>query len=1002
MTLGQNSPGKDLKVRYLYLGGVFVLGLLVLAVRLYRLQITRGEEFAARSVANFVKEIRIPADRGMILDDTGRILVDGRPSFDVMVTPAFCANCRDEVLPKLAAWLGWDDAQLDEVWKVVQRARRDAPFRPVPVKIDVSRDLADVLDAHLTELPGVEVQATPHRNYRTGTLASHVIGYMNEITTEELDRLNAKGGRYALGDYIGRRGMEKAFESWLRGTDGERKQVVDARGKPIPGLSDLVGSDKVIPPIPGNNVVLSLDMRLQEEAERVFPGRAGGVVMVEVNTGFVKALWSKPGYDPNLLTGRITAAQLAELTGDPLQPMMNRITQMHYSPGSTFKVVTALAALRENVYTASTHVNCPGGYRLGRRVWRCDKESGHGLLDVTHAIQQSCDVYFYKAADLMGINPIAREARELGLGAPTGITGLLEEPGIIPDEAYHDRVTPGGYQKGMALNTSIGQGDVNVTPIQLVMLYAALANGGKLYRPQLVRRIEAPDGRVLKTFEPELVRTVEMKPEHRALVIEGLRMVVNEPGGTAYWRRLKDIQVAGKTGTAQVVRLGDVRHKAEDLDYWVRDHAWFAAFAPVENPEIAVVVLNEHSGFGASNAAPVAMAMIQKYFDLKKEDAARALMAKEGLSGEAPEVTTVATTLEPEAVTAPAPGSPVPTPDEDAPPAEAEKKEVAQIAPETAPGARTLPATLMAPGIGGGPTNGAAGLLPVAAHPASGMGSGIGGEQAPAGSPGADSALRPAGATSSMEGALRPAGGPPAGVPAGPAQWTEEGGAAVWPATSPTQRPAGSTATPASATVPAHPRGVGAAGSPPTNPVQPPPAAATPASSATSPQQSAGGAVAPATPVTSSAQHPAVGAAGGLAASSTPHPAGSSPTPTSATRSPRHPGIGAADVPTTPASTTPVQHSGVGGQRPVEATTAPPRRAAGPDAARGPLAPEAGSAQPQANATAGARAASEAPHPESGSRDGGPAVPAKRRPPNDAANAGPVPATAESEPEGAP
>ncbi|HZA52287.1 MAG TPA: penicillin-binding transpeptidase domain-containing protein, partial [Myxococcaceae bacterium] len=302
-------------------------------------------------------------------------------------------------------------------------------------------------------------------------------------------------------------------------------------------------------------------------------------------------------------------------------------TAMHYSPGSTFKVVTALAALRENVFTEHTAVNCPGSYRLGSRAWRCHKDGGHGIQNARTAMQASCDTYFYRAADLMGIDPIAREGRELGLGAPTRITGLLEEPGIMPDSHYHHRVTPGGYTKGMALNTAIGQGDVNVTPIQLAMMYATIANGGKLYRPQLVRRVEAPDGKVLQNFEPELVRMVDMKPEHRRVVLEGLMMVVNAPGGTAYSKRLPDILVAGKTGTAQVARLGQKRLKTEQMDYWVRDHAWFAAFAPAQDPEIAVVVLNEHGGHGGADAAPTAMAVIQKYFDLKKGEAGATVAA---------------------------------------------------------------------------------------------------------------------------------------------------------------------------------------------------------------------------------------------------------------------------------------------------------------------------------------------------------------------------------------
>jgi penicillin-binding protein 2 len=620
LTLGKNSPGRDLKVRYLWLGGAMLLGLMVLAVRLYRLQITRGEEFGAKSVENFVKELRIPADRGMLLDTTGRILVDSRPSFDVLVTPAFCLKCADEVLPKLAVHLAWDSEQLNDALAMLSRAKRSAPFRPVPIRIDITREQAETLDAHRTELPGIEVQASPHRNYRSGAVLSHVIGYMNEITQEELERLNGKGAAYSLGEYIGRRGIEKAFEHQLRGRDGERKQVVDARGQPIPGLSELVGGAQLTDPYPGNNVILSLDMRLQEEADRAFPGKAGTVVVVDVRTGFILAMLSRPGFDPNLLTGRITGAQMAALSKDPLKPMMNRATAMHYSPGSTFKVVTMLAALRENVFSPHTVVNCPGGYRLGSRVWRCHKAAGHGLRDARSAMQASCDTYFWRAADLMGIDAIAREGRELGLGAPTGIAGLLEEPGIMPDSHYHDRVTPGGYTKGMALNTAVGQGDVNTTPLQLAVLYATLANGGKVYRPQLVRRVESPDGKVLESFQPELIRKVEMKPEHRQVLVESLIMVVNAPGGTAYTKRLADVVVAGKTGTAQVARLGQKRLKTEQMDYWLRDHAWFAAFAPAQDPEIAVVVLNEHGGHGGSDAAPTAMAVIQKYFDLKKAD----------------------------------------------------------------------------------------------------------------------------------------------------------------------------------------------------------------------------------------------------------------------------------------------------------------------------------------------------------------------------------------------
>jgi len=474
--------------------------------------------------------------------------------------------------------------------------------------------------AHRRELPGVDLVPVPHRYYRTGTVMSHLLGYMNEITQDELERLVKANNVYHLGDYIGRRGLERFFESELRGKEGVRKEVVTARGETVAGLADLI-QEQAIPPTPGNNLVLSIDMRLQAEAERAFPGVAGAVIAIDVRTGFIRAMVSRPGFDPNVLTGRVTPAQMAALSKDPLQPMIFRPTAQHYSPGSTFKPITTLAALRSKQFTPHTHTNCPGGYRLGSRVWRCHKDSGHGPQDARDAIKHSCNVWFFRVADVLGLDPIAAEAKALGLGQPTGIGVVAEVPGIMPTSEYHDRVSPGGYTKGMALNAAVGQGDDNVTPLQLAMAYAAIANGGTLYQPQLVQRIERTDGTVLQEFKPKVVRNAQIAPEHRRLVLDALQSVVNEPGGTAYSRRLKDVKVAGKTGTAQVARIGQVRLKTSQMDYFLRHHAWFASFAPADEPEVVVVVLNEHGGGGGTDAAPTAMAVIQKYFELKAEDA---------------------------------------------------------------------------------------------------------------------------------------------------------------------------------------------------------------------------------------------------------------------------------------------------------------------------------------------------------------------------------------------
>ncbi len=619
MDLGQNSAGKDLKQRYLWVGLAMMAGLLMLAVRLYRLQITRGEEFSAKSVQNFIKDVRVRADRGFIRDRRGETLVDNRPSFDVFVTPYFCQKCYDETLPKLGRWLGWNDDQVAGVVALVKQGRK-TPFNPIAVRLDLNRDELDAVMAHKWELPGVDVVPIQHRSYRMGQSLAHVLGYMNEITQEELDRLNQNGGSYALGDYIGRRGIERSFESTLRGVDGSRKEVVNAKGETIADFK-YEGTDEVVQPRPGNNVVLSIDLRLQQLVEEQFPGVAGSLVVVDVKTGFILAIVSRPSFDPNILTGRVTSSEMAKLARDPLQPMIFRAAQQHYSPGSTFKLVTALTALKSGSFSTHSMVNCPGGYHLGSRFWRCHKDAGHGGVDVRVAMQKSCDTYFYKVADTLGVEPIANMGKALGIGQPTGIGVVAEVPGIMPDTAYHDRHTPGGYQKGMALNTAIGQGDVNMTPLQLAMVYAAVGNGGTLYQPQLVRRIEAPDGSVVQEFQPKVVRDVGLNPEHRRIMVDALSSVVNEGGGTAFAARLKDIKVAGKTGTAQVSRLGTVRLKTHEMDYWERDHAWFAAFAPADEPEIAIAVINEHGGHGGSDAAPIAMKVLQKYFDLKKEDA---------------------------------------------------------------------------------------------------------------------------------------------------------------------------------------------------------------------------------------------------------------------------------------------------------------------------------------------------------------------------------------------
>jgi penicillin-binding protein 2 len=634
-----SAPGaaqKDFKPRLFWATGVLLLSFLVLLGRLYQLQILRGDEYKEKADDNFVKEIRQPADRGQVLDRNRRVLVDSRPSYDVTLTPYFCGKQCDDVLSRLATMLSLSQDELERAAAQLKAAKKLERFRPFTVKIDVGRDALDLYLANQMDLLGVDVVATPHRNYRYGTLGGHLIGYMNEAGPDELKRLNEElrttgspQGAYLPGDYVGRRGLERRFERDLRGVDGKERVPVDAKGRRKDDADDLIPAAlRLVPSQPGRNLVLSLDWRLQEFAEKTFPATAGVAIAMDARTGFILALVDRPAPDPNKMSGRITPAELAAIHADPLKPELFRSVQQHYHPGSTFKAVTTIAALEEGVYKPGTSVFCPGYFRMGSHRWRCDKESGHGPVDFTHALGASCNVFFYEAGAQLGADTIAKWARALGLGAPTGLDVTTEVPGVIPDAAWHDKYIPGGYQRGMAVNLAIGQGDVNVTPMQQLVLYGALATG-IVWKPQVVLRVEDGDGRVLQEFAPQERSRVALKKSTREVVLKGLLAAVNESYGTAWWSRLKDFQIggkevlmAGKTGTAQVKKLGARRLKASQMAYFERDHAWFATFAPADDPEIVVVVLNEHSGFGASNAAPTASAVVKKWLELKAQDAA--------------------------------------------------------------------------------------------------------------------------------------------------------------------------------------------------------------------------------------------------------------------------------------------------------------------------------------------------------------------------------------------
>lgn len=517
--------------------------------------------------------------------------------------------------------------------RTMKKARGLRRFKPVLLVDDVGHEAYARIEAaaSLGELPGVSVIDAQRRRYIHGAFATHVLGYLGEVTPGELG--SKDGVSYHMGDQLGRKGLERTYERTLRGADGTEQVVVDAKGRRLDDATatELVGDERVTPPEPGRTLVLSIDEHLQREAEDAFLGQEGSVVALDVKTGHVLAMASFPDFDPNALSGPERAKVWKKLRTDPEGPLLNKAIQDHYAPGSTFKAITAIAGLREGLIRPSSTRMCPGFFKLGRTTWRCYNRAGHGPIGLLKALQHSCDTYFYSLGYEMGADKLAATAHMLGLGERTGIDVDGEIRGIMPDRAYYKK-RRGYYVPGFVVNSSIGQGDVAATPLQLAVAYAAIANGGTVFQPQLVREVRAADGAVLEQrgaiVRAELASSPEMA-QHLEDVRRSLGHVTDR-GGTAYgllwnrdmpdvsaWLRTGEVRIAGKTGTAQVVKLSkNVAHlKPEEVEYAQRDHAWFVGFAPADNPEIVVVTMTEHGGFGGTASAPVVARVIKAWYD---------------------------------------------------------------------------------------------------------------------------------------------------------------------------------------------------------------------------------------------------------------------------------------------------------------------------------------------------------------------------------------------------
>lgn len=609
----------EFKQRYRYLVAVVCLSFAVVIGRLWQVQIIRGEHFQKKSEDNFVQERRIPSVRGLILDRRNQPLVQNRPTYDVYITPRFAD---DESLDKVFHELALPPAEADDLVRQIKDSKGQKRFQPLLVMRDISRDQLAGLETYRPKLAGVTIQARAARNYLHGNLAAHVLGYMSEISAEELQA--DKSGEYQPGNMIGRSGVERMYEDQLRGVPGRERIVVDARGhrKRTKEALELLGSERRVEPEPGHNLVLTIDIevqRLVERALRSFPSAAA--VVLEASTGRILGLASKPAFDPNMLSGRLSADEAKRLLSDPLRPLLDKVNRENYFPGSTYKVIPAIAALEEGLVRPEEQVMCRGWHSFGRRTFRCSHI--HGKVNLHEAIVESCNVYFYTLAEHIGMDVIARYAHVFGLGAPTGLGLNNEVAGFIPDKAWYARRKQ-PFRIGFTLNASIGQGNTKATPLQIANLYATIANGGTLYLPQVVERIETSNSQLVEQFQPRARRVIRTKPGTLDRIRAALTGVVNEEEGTAYDSRLGALRVAGKTGTAQVSRRAKMGQTI-----WLQDHSWFAAYAPSDHPVIAVAVLIEHGGRGAKVAAPVAMDIIKSYFRYVEPRTAAAVQQEE-------------------------------------------------------------------------------------------------------------------------------------------------------------------------------------------------------------------------------------------------------------------------------------------------------------------------------------------------------------------------------------
>lgn len=570
----------------------------ILIFSFWKIQILDHQKFWKKAEENRIREIILPAQRGLITDRNGVILAENIGSFKISIIRENC-NDIDESCQKISPLLNLEKDILKER---IDRYKSLPLFSPIVVKDNLA--LKDILpiEARKLELPELIIQAEPKRHYPFGTFASHVIGYILELSQDEIKTDRYKDGR--LGDLVGKTGVEKQYEDVLKGTEGKKLETVDSLGR---SMGEIAQRE----PIPGNHIKLTLDFELQKKAEELLKGREGVVVVLDPRSGEVLTLASNPDFDPNKFISRFTPEEWLTIVENPAFPLENRALRGLYSPGSVFKLVIALAGLDSGKITWRDSYYCSGSIQLYGHPFSCWYEQGHGPVNLYNGIEKSCNIYFYQLGKKMGIEGISHYAKKLGFGTKTGIDLSGEKEGLVPDPTWKKNTRNENWYPGETISVSIGQGPLMVTPVQVAVFTALIANRGIKVTPHLLMQKETGSTRTNSHNLTGEEKTIDMDQLVFENVIRGMWMAVNERG-TATAAKVEGYDVCGKTGSTQVISSTQAERLARQKKK-VKTHSWFTGFAPRENPEIVVTILVEHGGGGGETAAPVARQLFDVY-----------------------------------------------------------------------------------------------------------------------------------------------------------------------------------------------------------------------------------------------------------------------------------------------------------------------------------------------------------------------------------------------------